>query len=65
MRWINYLFLTISILMMVGGIVVDIMVWLKMIAPDEPPLVLHLSTAALIFSGFGNIVSAVVNKRLD
>lgn len=58
-------FLIISILMMAGGLAVDILVWLKLIAQDEPPLVVHLSTFALIFSGYGNVVSAVLNKKMD
>lgn len=65
MKFLNYSFLVISILMMLGGIILDIMIWLKLAASDEPQLVLHLSTFALIFTGFGNIVSAVVNKRLE
>lgn len=57
-------FLTVSLIMLVGGITVDIMVWLKLIAQDEPPLVVHLSTFALIFAGYGNVITALVNKRV-
>lgn len=58
-------FLAISILMVVGGITVDVLVWMKLIAEDEPPLVVHLSTFALIFSGYGNVITAVVNKEMN
>lgn len=57
-------FLIISILMVAGGLAVDTLVWLKLIAQDEPPLVVHLSTFALIFSGYGNVITAVVNKEM-
>ena len=48
--------------MLLGGIILDVMVWLDKIAQDEPPLVLHLSTAAIYTTGFGNLVLTLMNK---
>lgn len=64
MKWLTYFFILMSILMMIGGVTLDILVWFHKIAKTEPPLVLHLSTAALYFSGFGNIITAMVNKQV-
>jgi hypothetical membrane protein len=32
---------------------------------DEPVVILAISWLALIFTSFGNIVSAIVNKKVD
>ena len=57
-------FLIVSIIMVIAGFTLDILVWLKVIAKEEPPLVVHLSTAALYFSGYGNVIMSIVNKRV-
>lgn len=57
-------FLVVSVLMMIGGLTVDILAWLHIVARSEPPLVVHLSTFALIFAGYGNILTAIVNKDI-
>lgn len=53
-----------SCLMMLAGLSLDALVWLHLIAKNEPRLVLHLSTWALIFSAYGNILMAKVNKEV-
>ncbi len=65
MKWLARIFVIISVLMMIGGITVDALAWMGKLAAEEPPVVVHLSTAALIFSGFGNVVTAVMTKKLD
>lgn len=62
MKW---LLIGLSIAMLVAGITVDVLAWFKIIAKDEPPVVLHLSTSALIFSGAGNLLTAIVNKHVE
>lgn len=51
--------------MIIIGLTLDILAWCKLIAANEPPLVVHLSTFALIFSGYGNIISAQINKKVE
>jgi hypothetical protein len=53
-----------SILMMSTGLLLDGLAWTHRIAKSEPPLVVHLSTWALIFTGYGNVISAVINKEV-
>lgn len=51
--------------MLIIGIVVDILAWFKVVAAGEPPVVLHLSTGALIFAGAGNLLTAILNKKIE
>jgi len=63
-KYLTKSFLAVSIGMMMIGLTADVLVWLGLIAQEEPPLVVHLSTFALIFSGYGNIITAIVNKEV-
>lgn len=38
------------------GVVLDLLVWFRKIATKEPPLVLHLSCWALIWTGLTNVL---------
>lgn len=58
-------FILVSYAMIAGGILVDALAWFKVIAATEPPLVVHLSTFALIFSGYGNVISAQINRKVE
>lgn len=50
--------------MLFGAIIVDMLAWFQIIAKDEPPVVLHLSTFALIYAAVGNVLTASVNKEV-
>lgn len=54
----------ISWVMMLGGIVGMVLTRLKLIASEEPELVLHLSFLAISVTGYGNIISAHINRHL-
>lgn len=54
-----------SILMVFGAFALHVLALMGKLAPDEPQVVLHLSIAAMWFSGFGNIIGSVVNKKVD
>jgi hypothetical protein len=58
-------FIIVSVLMIAIGLGLDLLAWFHLIAKSEPPLVVHLSTAALIFSGYGNIISSQINKKVE
>lgn len=58
------LILVLSLVMLIGAIIVDMLAWFQIIAKDEPKVVLHLSTFALIFSAIGNVLTANVNKEV-
>lgn len=44
--------------MLVVGVAADLAVWFGWLAADEPPTVVHLSTAALIFAGLDGVLVA-------
>lgn len=44
--------------MLVIGLGADAAVWLGMLAAEEPPTVVHLSTWALIFTGLDGVLVA-------
>jgi divalent metal cation (Fe/Co/Zn/Cd) transporter len=57
-------YIVVSVIMVFAGVVLDVLAWMGKIAPEEPQLVLHLSIWALIFAGYGNVIIAIVNKRV-
>lgn len=65
MKLLNNLFIGMSFLMVLGAFALHYLAWKKILAPDEPQVVLHLSIAAMWFSAFGNIIGSVVNKKVD
>jgi hypothetical protein len=48
--------IALAVVMVIGGAAVDALVWLHLVAQKEPPLVVHLSTWALIFTGLVGIL---------
>lgn len=54
-----------SILMLAIGITVDLLAWFGVVAAGEPVVIVHLSTFALIFSGAGNVLTALVNREVQ
>jgi hypothetical protein len=60
----NKLIIGLSLLMLAIGIGVDLLAWFGVLAAGEPPVVVHLSTGALIFSGAGNVLTALVNREV-
>jgi hypothetical protein len=49
--------------LLLGGITLDVLAWLGLIAQNEPALVLHLSIWALIFEGFNGVQVASDRKK--
>lgn len=65
MKLLNNIFICLSILMVITAFVLHILAFMHLLAPKEPQVVLHLSIAAMWFSGVGNIIGSVVNKKVD
>jgi hypothetical protein len=45
-----------AVVMVAVGSTLDVLVWFHLVAQKEPPLVVHLSTWALIFTGLVGIL---------
>lgn len=48
--------------MLVAGVAADLAVWLGLLAAEEPPTVVHLSTWAPIFAGLDAVLIAEGEK---
>jgi hypothetical protein len=66
MKWFfsNKALIIVSYTMMLGGLIGLILGLLKILAKEEPPIVLAISWLALVFAGYGNILTAVINKNM-
>lgn len=61
----NKLIIGLSVLMLAIGLTVDALAWFGLLAAGEPQVIVHLSTFALIFSGAGNVLTALVNREVQ
>jgi hypothetical protein len=50
-----YFRLVLACFMLAGGILLDVLAWMHLVAQKEPQLVLHLSTAAIYIEGFNAV----------
>lgn len=55
--------LVVSVIFLAGGVVVDVLAWMGKLGEGEPPLVLHLSTAAIIGSGISGVIATLAAVR--
>lgn len=62
---LSTILIVLSAVMLAVGIAVDVLAWFGVLASEEPPVVVHLSTWALIFAGSGNLLTAIVNKKVE
>lgn len=67
MKWLfsTKALIIVSYAMMLGGLIGLILGLFKIVAKDEPPIVLAISWLALVFAGYGNILTSIVNRKVE
>lgn len=58
-------FIATSYVLFLGSIIGFLLGITGIYPQGEPPVVLAISWLALVFSAYGNIISATVNKKID